>query len=109
MRLRAPDGRTATVVRVCCRVCRDRHPDRPPGLLALVHFRHSEGDVVVARLDRQVTGGQPGVEGRAMFGRVEGFAQLECGSCPHRPRSHRDRLEVAARAELDRHGDRVYL
>ena len=105
--MRAPDGRTATVVRVCCRVCRDRHPSRSPGTLAVVQFP-DDGTTVVASKGRNVRP-DPTSGNRAMFGRVEGFAQLECSSCGHRPRTHRDRLEVAARAELDRHGDRVYV
>lgn len=104
--MRAPDGRTATVVRVCCRVCRDRFADRPPGTLALVQVI-DDGPTVVSAKTRNV--GPMGDRGRAIFRRLSGFAQLECSSCGHRPRSHRDRLEDAARAELARHGDRVYL
>lgn len=96
------------MVRVCCRACRDRHRDRTPGTLAVVQFRDVEGDTVVAAARRNVRR-QPWDTGRAGFARVDGFAQLECSSCGHRPRSHRDQLEQLATAELGRHGDRVYL
>ena len=107
MERRGAHGLTAHEVRVLCRVCRDRHPARTSGTLALVQII-DDGRVIVAVPERQRRELYP-ADGRMLWARIDGFAQLACSSCGARPRSHSERLTDLARDELAAGRDQIWL